>query len=67
MSKEKDWTKEELTIFRNGPKGLAKAVIRQWLKDGAPAKDLDGIRVWLSMLVDTTYDKDNNNIHEIGD
>lgn len=66
MSEDNEYTKEELTIFRNGPKGLARAVIRQWLKDGAPTKDLPGIKVWLAMLVDTTYDTDNNE-HEIGD
>lgn len=51
-----EYTKEELTVYAHGMKALARAVCKQWIKDGAPERDLPGIRPWLKLLVDTSYD-----------
>ena len=68
LTENKDgYTKEELTIYKNGMKGLAYHVIKQWVRDGAPTKDLDGIRPWLALLIDTTLDNDSNETYEIGE
>lgn len=63
------YTKEELTIYKNGMKGLAYHVVKQWVRDGAPSKDLAGIRPWLALLMDTALDndKDSNETYKIGE
>lgn len=44
-----EWTKSELTL-KCGIKELAKAVIKQWHKDGRPQRDAESIKWWGKIL-----------------
>lgn len=46
----KSWTKEELTIHKNGYAAMAAAVIRQWILDGKPQDSIDTILLWAAIL-----------------
>lgn len=49
MKRKKKWTKRELTL-RSGMSELAQAVIEQWVKDGKPVTDIEGIQCWKEVL-----------------
>ena len=42
----RNWTKRELSMFKNGIAALAAAVIRQWELDGCPSRDEQVIKEW---------------------
>jgi hypothetical protein len=44
------WTKRELTVYKNGTLELAKAVVRQWQLDGCPKQDLKAIEYWKGVI-----------------
>ena len=46
----KSWTKEEMTLHKNGYAAMAAAVIRQWILDGKPEDSMDGIMLWATIL-----------------
>lgn len=47
---DKPWTKQELTVYSNGTIALAKAVIKQWEKDGCPKRDEQAINYWKEVV-----------------
>ena len=49
-SQDKSWTKQELTVYSNGTIALAKAVIKQWEKDGCPKRDEQAINYWKEVV-----------------
>jgi len=49
MKSKKKWTRKELTL-RPGMNELAQAVIEQWVKDGKPVTDMEGIQYWKEVL-----------------
>ena len=56
MKKKTDeYTKEELTVKKNGYKDLALAVLKQWAEDGRPEKDRSAVETWRKVA---TYDKE---------
>ena len=54
---EQDWTAEEKSILvateRASIPMLAIAVVKQWIRDGRPKSDYDGIKPWLSVISDS--------------
>lgn len=54
-TKNDEYTKEELTVKKNGYKDLALAVLKQWAEDGRPEKDRSAVETWKKVA---TYDKD---------
>lgn len=50
QGKDKPWTKQELTVYANGTIALAKAVIKQWEKDGRPKRDEQAIQYWKGIV-----------------
>lgn len=50
QGKDKPWTKQELTVYANGTIALAKAVIKQWEKDGRPKRDEQAIQYWKEIV-----------------
>ena len=46
----KNWTKEEMTLHKNGYAAMAAAVIKQWILDGKPEDSMDGIMLWATIL-----------------
>ena len=48
-SKDRPWTKQELTLLP-GPINLAKAIIRQYILDGKPKSDEQAIKYWQSII-----------------
>lgn len=50
QGKDKPWTKQELTVYANGTIALAKAVIKQWEKDGRPKRDEQAIQYWKGVV-----------------
>lgn len=49
-AEEDEYTKEELTVFSNGPAALAAAVIKQWQADGSPKSSESVINMWKNIL-----------------
>lgn len=51
---ERDWTDEELSVIaateRDAVAVLAVCVVRQWIRDGRPERDREGIRPWVSVI-----------------
>lgn len=50
---EKDdekWSREELSVFKDGIAALSAAVYKQWVKDGKPDADRKGIEPWIGIL-----------------
>lgn len=64
--KSKPWTKEELALIssvgNNAYVMLGIAVVRQWIKDGKPQNDKEGIQLWLGIIQDSLKDKDNKHL-----
>jgi len=54
LAVDKPWTKEELSILcateRDGILMLAVHIVKQWIADGKPAADKEGIRMWLNYI-----------------
>jgi hypothetical protein len=50
MSKNNHWTKRELSLYKSGYKDLARAVIRQWVRDKAPESERGMIMLWESLI-----------------
>lgn len=50
QTKDKPWTKQELTVHTNGTLALAEAVIEQWKKDGCPKRDEQAIKYWKGVI-----------------
>lgn len=56
MKKKTDeYTRNELTVKKNGYKDLALAVMKQWVSDGRPEKDRSAMEAWRKVA---TYDKE---------
>lgn len=53
------WTKQELTVHKDGYAALVAAIIKQWHKDGEPAGDKTGIDLWSSILEAVLRRKEN--------
>lgn len=50
QTKDRPWTKQELTVHTNGTLALAEAVIEQWKKDGCPKRDEQAIKYWKGVI-----------------
>lgn len=50
QSKDKPWTRQELTVHTNGTLALAEAVVEQWKKDGCPKRDERAIEYWKGVI-----------------
>lgn len=44
------WSKSELRVHKDGIAALAAAVVKQWIEDGKPKADAEGIKPWLAIL-----------------
>lgn len=57
------WTKEELSIVSATENSaltlLGIAVVKQWINDGKPRTEFDGIRPWLDIIRDSLKEKDS--------
>lgn len=47
---ESEWTREELTVYKEPITALAKAVIKQWAIDGKPESGKAAIDEWFKIL-----------------
>lgn len=47
---ESEWTREELTVYKEPITALAKAVIKQWVLDGKPAAGKPAIDEWFKVF-----------------
>jgi hypothetical protein len=60
---EQPWTKEEQSIIsateRNSTVMLAIMVVKQWIRDGKPKSEFEGVRPWLNLIQESIKDKDN--------
>lgn len=58
---EQEWTKEELSIIIAAENSsvvmLGIAVVKQWIRDGKPKADYDGIKVWLGIINESLKNK----------
>lgn len=56
------WTKEELSIVAATENSaltlLGIAVVKQWINDGKPRTEFEGIRPWLTIICDSLKEKD---------
>lgn len=51
MTFNKDnWTRQELTLKKDGYIDLIIAIIKQWVDDGKPVSDLPQIKLWVQLL-----------------
>ena len=50
QSKDRPWTRQELTVHTNGTLALAEAVVEQWKKDGCPKRDEQAIQYWKGVI-----------------
>ena len=59
---EQEWTAEELSILaatkHASTSMLAIAVVKQWIRDGKPASEYEGIKIWLQIIKNSLSDKD---------
>lgn len=59
---EQDWTKEELSIITATEYAnismLAVMIVRQWVRDGKPKSDYEGIKPWLQIIRESLSNKD---------
>lgn len=60
---EQPWTKEEQSIIsateRSSTVMLAIMVVKQWIRDGKPKSEFEGVRPWLNLIQESIKDKDN--------
>lgn len=60
---EQEWTKEELSIIIAAENSsvvmLGIAVVKQWIRDGKPKADYEGVKVWIDIIVDSLKNKDS--------
>lgn len=61
---KKKWTRRELTL-RPGMNELAQAVIEQWVKDGKPVSDIEGIKCWKEVLNASEAKESSRTSHEV--
>lgn len=66
---EQGWTKEEQSILAateiDAMSMLAVLVVRQWVRDGKPKKDEEGIKPWINLIKDILSNKNSNKDQEI--
>ena len=59
---EQEWTAEERSILaatkHAATSMLAIAVVKQWIRDGKPASEYEGIKIWLQIIKNSLSDKD---------
>ena len=59
---EQDWTKEEQSIIVAteyvSMSMLAVMVVRQWVRDGKPSSDYEGIKPWIQIIKDSLSYRD---------
>jgi len=62
-AKPMQWTKEELSIITATESSasvmLAIAVVKQWIKDGKPVCDEQGIKRWIAIIQDSLNEKND--------
>lgn len=62
-SSRQDWTKEELSILSATKESalvvLGIAVVKQWIKDGKPMSDFEGIKFWLQVIKESLLEKND--------
>lgn len=68
---EQDWTKEEQSIIVATEHAcismLAIMVVRQWVRDGKPKSDYEGIKPWLQIIKDSLSNKNEKvRLPEVG-
>lgn len=60
---EQEWTKEELSVISATKHSayviLAISVVKQWIRDGKPKSEYDGVRPWIKIIQDSLADKNN--------
>lgn len=60
---EQDWTKDEQSIIAatkySATSMLAIMVVKQWIRDGRPKSEYDGIIPWLNIIQQSLNDKNN--------
>lgn len=58
---EQEWTLEERSILaateRASTTMLAIAVVKQWIRDGKPRTEYEGIRPWIQIIRNSLSDK----------
>lgn len=54
-----EWTKQEMTVHKDGYTALVAAIIKQWHKDGEPAGDKTDIDLWSNILEAALRRKEN--------
>ena len=59
---EQDWTKEEQSIIAATEYAsmgiLAVMVVRQWVRDGKPNSDYEGVKPWIQIIKDSLSYRD---------
>jgi len=63
--KDNEYTNEEKRLHKDCVTALAAAVIKQWILDGRPVRDIDSIKSWLAILQDRIRDTDALSEHAI--
>ena len=62
-AKPMQWTKEELSIITATESSasvmLAIAVVKQWIRDGKPVCDMQGIKRWIAIIQDSLNEKND--------